>query len=89
MSTRLWTATLVRSYGGVLLKEGTYSSDTDVARHDIEAENPGWRVASLIPGSHTSGGYAFGSNKVRSQQQGVDVWSHGEFYGHGRPPNCS
>lgn len=90
MSTRPWTVTLIRPYG-VQLKEGTYSSDAEVARHDIESDNPGWTVASLIPGSHLSGGHVFNRNGVRSEQQQVDIWSNGEFYGygHGRPPNCS
>ncbi len=88
MANRLWTAIMTLGHE-VQAHECTFSYDAETARHDIEAEHPGWKVVALVPGKHTSGMYTFGSSKKMSAQQSVDVWSVGEFYSYGKVPNCS
>ena len=91
MATRIWTATLVKD-DDVVIREGTFSYVADTARCDFEALYPGWRVATLIPGKHASGAYVFGKEVPvhnKPKQRHVDPWSMGEFYCHGRVPNCS
>ncbi len=88
MTMRLWTAILIRDREA-RLEEGTYSYDATTAKHDIEAEHPGWRVVALVPGAHGSGSHVFDHRQVASEQQSVDVWATPDPYTHGKPPNCS